>query len=210
MSIFVPGDTVVQREIEVTLHLGSVDVAADVRLRGDPLETETARDPAFLEANMKRRYYRMVLHHVIGPNIHPKLTVANGRFAHAMEGTCYLFQQRYRPDSCATQGFSLELTPSCLNRLHSVHEQQLQIDARPAAVGLPIKAAKTKICAESRGVSRHCTHKEGSARPSCFQSPSTAQCESSMKGCLKASITVVFFTRGSYTVTAYTKMAPLI
>ncbi len=75
MPIFVPGDTVVQGEIEVALHLCSVDVAADVWFCGDPLQTETARDPAFLEANMKRRYYRMVLHHVIGPNIHPKLTM---------------------------------------------------------------------------------------------------------------------------------------
>ncbi len=149
MPVFVPWNTVVQREIEVTLHLGSFDVTAYVRFCGNPLETETARDPAFLESNKTWRYYRMGLHLVIVPNIHPKLTMCcpcDGRKR-------YLFQQRYRPDSCATHGFSLELTPPCLNRWHSVHEQQLQIDARPAAEGLPIKAVKAKImsalmCAE--------------------------------------------------------------
>ncbi len=134
---------------------------------------------------MKMRYDRMGLHHVIGPNIHPRLSMCcpcDGRNALLISATLSAGFVRYSGVQFGTNAI-----------VHSVHEQQLQIDARPAAEGLPIKAAKAKMM-KSRGVSTLCAHREGSARPSCFQSPSTAQCGSSMKGCLKASIT--FFCRG--------------
>ncbi len=146
MSIFIPGDTVVQREIEVALDLGSVDVTTDVRLRGNPLKTETARDPAFLEANMKRKNYQMGLDHVIGPNIHPKLTVTDERFAHAMRKRNVIGR------------FLALLRGSVWNvRLRASTDGIVFMSSnyRPAAVGLPIKAVNiendvnTNVCGKA-------------------------------------------------------------